>query len=111
MRREVLEETDVRVSHCAYRASQPWPFPASLMIGFHALATSEEIRLNDGELAAARWFSRAELGSGAVVLPPRASVAFRLIEDWFDAVPGPGLGKLHRDGEFLRRPDQPPEAR
>lgn len=111
VRREVMEETDVRVSHCAYRGSQPWPFPASLMIGFHALATSEDIRLNDAELAEARWFTRAELAGGDVILPPRASVAFRLIEDWFDAVPGPGLGRLHREGEFLRRPDQPPEAR
>lgn len=111
VRREVMEETDVRITQCCYRASQPWPFPASLMIGFHAMATSSDIRLNDGELAEARWFSREELAAGAVVLPPRASVAWRLIEDWFDAVPGPGLAQLHRDGEFLRRPDQPPEAR
>ncbi len=111
VRREVREETDVQVTHCRYHASQPWPFPASLMIGFHAMAATSEISLNDGELAEARWFSREELSAGTVVLPPRASVAWRLIEDWFDAVPGPGLAKLHRDGGFLRRPDQPPEAR
>lgn len=111
VRREVREETDVLVSHCRYRASQPWPFPASLMIGFHAMATSAEIRLNDGELAEARWFTREALAAGTIVLPPRASVAWRLIEEWFDAVPGPGLARLHRDGEFLRRPEQPPEAR
>ncbi|MCK6369829.1 MAG: NAD(+) diphosphatase [Gammaproteobacteria bacterium] len=111
VRREVREETDVAITHCRYRASQPWPFPASLMIGFHAMATHREIRLNDGELAEARWFTREELGSGTIVLPPRASVAYRLIEDWFDSVPGPGLATLHRDGEFLRRPEQPPDAR
>jgi NAD+ diphosphatase len=81
------------------------------MIGFHAMAASEDIRLNDAELAEARWLTREELAAGAVVLPPRASVAWRLIEDWFDAVPGPGLARLNRDGAFLRRADQPPEAR
>ncbi len=111
VRREVAEETNIRVTHCRYRASQPWPFPASLMIGFHAMAASEEIILNDAELAEARWCTRADLAGGAVVLPPRASVAWRLIEDWFDAVPGPGLATLHRDGAFLRPPNQPPEAR
>jgi NAD+ diphosphatase len=111
VRREVREETNIRVTHCRYRASQPWPFPASLMIGFHAMAASEDIRLNDAELAEARWLTREELAAGAVVLPPRASVAWRLIEDWFDAVPGPGLARLNRDGAFLRRADQPPEAR
>jgi NAD+ diphosphatase len=110
VRREVAEETNVRVTHCRYIASQPWPFPASLMIGFHALAASEEIRANDGELAEARWLSRGEIGAGTVVLPPRASVAYELIEAWFDAVPGPGLATLHRDGAFLRPPGQPREA-
>ncbi len=110
VRREVAEETNIRISHCHYRASQPWPFPASLMIGFHAVATSNDIRLNDAELAEARWLTRADLAGGKIVLPPRASVAWKLIEAWFDAVPGPGLASLHRDGAFLRRADQPPEA-
>lgn len=111
VRREVAEETAIPVSHCRYLASQPWPFPASLMIGFHALSPGGEIRTTDGELAEARWFTREELVGGAVVLPPRASVAFHLIAAWFDAVPGPGLARLHRDGEFLRRGDQPAESR
>ena len=80
------------------------------MIGFHAVAASEEIRANDGELAEARWLSRGEIAGGKVILPPRASVAYELIEAWFDAVPGPGLATLHRDGAFLRPPDQPREA-
>jgi NAD+ diphosphatase len=111
VRREVAEETNVVVTHCHYQASQPWPFPASLMIGFHAVAASDGIRLNDSELAEARWLTRADLAGGQIVLPPRASVAYRLIESWFDAVPGPGLATLHRDGAFLRRPDQPPDQR
>jgi NAD+ diphosphatase len=110
VRREVAEETNVRVTHCRYIASQPWPFPASLMIGFHAHGDSEEIRTNDGELAEARWLSREEIAAGRVVLPPRASVAYALIETWFDAVPGPGLASLHREGAFLRPADRPPES-
>lgn len=109
VRREVAEETNIRVSHCDYVASQPWPFPSALMIGFHAMAESDEIRLNDAELAEARWLSREDLAGGGLVLPPRASVAYRLIEAWFDAVPGPGLAALHRDGAFLRPAGQPPE--
>lgn len=111
VRREVAEETNIVVTQCQYLGSQPWPFPASLMIGFHALSASEDIRLNDAELAEARWFSREELSSGSIVLPPRASIAYRLIEAWFDAVPGPGLATLHKDGAFLSRPEQAPDAR
>ena len=110
MRREVEEETNVRIGSCHYLASQPWPFPASLMIGFHAIAITEDIALNDGELAEARWFTRDELAAGAAVLPPRASVAWKLIEAWFDEVPGPGLGSFHKDGAFLQRADAPPGA-
>jgi NAD+ diphosphatase len=109
VRREVAEETDIRVGHCLYIASQPWPFPASLMIGFHAEPASETIRLNDGELAEARWVSRAAIAAGAVILPPQASVAYRLIEEWFDSEPGPRLAAIHHGSAFLRRPEQRPE--
>ncbi|MGI9329360.1 MAG: NAD(+) diphosphatase [Gammaproteobacteria bacterium] len=84
VRREVHEETNVRVGGCDYFASQPWPFPAALMIGFHGEAQSREIQLNDGELADARWITRQEIADRAITLPPRTSVAFRLIESWFD---------------------------
>ncbi len=84
IRREVAEETNVRVSHCRYVASQPWPFPAAIMLGFHAEAVSSDIRLNDGELAEASWFTRAEIVSGDVLLPSAISIAFRLIQTWFD---------------------------
>ncbi|MCP4300397.1 MAG: NAD(+) diphosphatase, partial [Gammaproteobacteria bacterium] len=63
VRREVFEETNVRVGAVHYHSSQPWPFPSSLMLGFIAEANSSDILLNDGELEDARWFSREELRS------------------------------------------------
>ncbi|MEJ5915042.1 NAD(+) diphosphatase [Pseudokineococcus sp. 1T1Z-3] len=87
VRREVLEEVGVVVGDVVYRGSQPWPFPASLMLGFTASATTSEIRVDDVEIAAARWFSRAELAaavtSGEVLLPPPTSIALRLVESWY----------------------------
>lgn len=80
--REVEEETGTRVTWTRYLASQAWPFPASLMIGFHAGATRGPVRL-DGELEDARWFAREELTSGgALLLPPPFTIARRLIEAW-----------------------------
>jgi NAD+ diphosphatase len=83
--REVLEETSVRVGGVAYHSSQPWPFPSSIMLGFHAEALSEAITIDPGELQDARWFSRAELAEperGGFSLPRADSIARRLIEDW-----------------------------
>ena len=65
-----------------YHGSQPWPFPASLMIGFFAEAESTEIALNDGELEDARWFTRTELTNENHRLPFRISIARRLVDDW-----------------------------
>jgi NAD+ diphosphatase len=80
VRREVYEETNIRVGKVRYHSSQPWPFPSSLMLGFTAQATSTEIELNDGELEDARWFTRDELRSGDVGLPFRISIARRLVD-------------------------------
>lgn len=85
--REVKEETGVDAVGLEYHSSQPWPFPGSVMLGFHARATSTEITLNDGELRDARWFSRQEVEAakaktGCLRLPSRISIARRLIEDW-----------------------------
>ena len=80
VRREVYEETNIRVGKVQYHSSQPWPFPAALMLGFIAEATSDDIRLNDGELEDARWFTRDELRSGDVGLPFRISIARRLVD-------------------------------
>lgn len=80
--REVKEETNVRVTHIEYHSSQPWPFPSSLMLGFTAVGASEQIRLNDGELEDAQWFTRKQLCSGFPKLPYRLSIARRLVDDW-----------------------------
>ncbi|MGH8174059.1 MAG: NAD(+) diphosphatase [Rhodanobacteraceae bacterium] len=85
VRREVFEEAGVRVGEVAYHSSQPWPFPASLMIGFTAEATDPSIRLG-GELAEARWFTADDIVRGLAertfgVSPP-LSVSYRLIEHW-----------------------------
>ncbi|MBI5017566.1 MAG: NAD(+) diphosphatase [Deltaproteobacteria bacterium] len=86
--REVEEETGVVVGRVSYHSSQPWPFPASVMLGFTAEAREETIRLDD-ELEEARWFSahdlRAALKAGTVRLPGPISIAYRLIEHWYDA--------------------------
>jgi NAD+ diphosphatase len=84
VRREVYEETNVRVGRVQYHSSQPWPFPSSLMLGFFATADSSTISLNDGELEDARWFSREELRSGYPKLPFSISIARRLVDHWLD---------------------------
>lgn len=88
VRREVAEETGVRVGRTTYHSSQPWPFPSSLMLGFTGEAESDEIRLTDSELEDARWFTRAELQErvqrGTRALPSELSIAYRLVCDWFD---------------------------
>lgn len=82
--REVKEETGVDVDEVQYQSSQPWPFPASLMLGFRATAgTRREIR-RGSELEDAQWFSRTDLRSGKVMLPPPQAIAHRLIGAWLD---------------------------
>jgi NAD+ diphosphatase len=85
VRREVREEAGIVVGNCSYRSSQPWPFPASLMLGFRAEALSREIRTAD-ELEQAHWFAADELLSRVerdeIRLSPPISISFRLIADW-----------------------------
>jgi NAD+ diphosphatase len=86
--REVQEETGLRVRDVVYRGSQPWPFPASLMLGFRAVCDGDaDPHPRDGELEDARWFTRDELRvqTGAL-LPTPVSIAWRLITDWLDGV-------------------------
>jgi NAD+ diphosphatase len=83
--REVMEESRIQVGAVHYHSSQPWPFPASIMLGFHAEGLSSEITIDPAELRDARWFTRAELADPAAhnfSLPRRDSIARRLIEDW-----------------------------
>ncbi|WP_404816836.1 NAD(+) diphosphatase [Streptomyces thermolineatus] len=85
--REVAEEVGVPVGEVSYVASQPWPFPSSLMLGFTAQAVSTEIRVDGDEIHEARWFSRDELTecfeAGTVLPPSSISIAARLIENWY----------------------------
>ena len=91
--REVKEEAGVKVASMRYLASQPWPFPNSLMLGFTAQAASEAIQIGEDEaqreLEDARWFTREEirdgLAQGVFRLPLKLSISFHLIENWFDA--------------------------
>ena len=82
--REVVEESGVVVDDVGYRGSQPWPFPASLMLGFEARAVGGSLGAGDDELEDVAWFSRDELRSGRPLLPPPASIAHWLITGWLD---------------------------
>ena len=86
VRREVAEESGVVVDTVAYVASQPWPFPSSLMIGFNALGGGDP-RPGDSELQEVRWFERAEVeaaaaGRGEIALSPPYSISRQLIDGW-----------------------------
>ncbi len=91
VRREVFEEVGVVVDQVRYSSSQPWPFPASLMLGFHARATDPTLNVDTNELETADWFTREqlcesrELGrKGYPMLPPPLAIARRLIDEWLD---------------------------
>lgn len=93
VRREVLEEAGVTVGEVSYQGSQPWPLPASLMLGFYGRAISDDIAVDGVELESARWFTRAEIKaggeSGEVLFPPGISISRALIEDWYgEPLPG-----------------------
>jgi NAD+ diphosphatase len=100
--REVSEETGIEVDQIEYHSSQPWPFPASLMLGFTAHAKTTEVHLRDQELEDARWFSRADIETNGALLPMRQSISFRLIEDWFNAQGGTPLRDIHRSTPWAR---------
>lgn len=84
--REVHEETGIEVTAPRYLGSQPWPFPASLMLGFTADAVTTDIDVDGEEITEARWFTRDELAaavaSGEVSIPTSFSIASNLIERW-----------------------------
>jgi NAD+ diphosphatase len=85
LRREVFEEVGVVLDEVAYRASQPWPFPQSLMLGFRATTLSMSITPDQDEIEDARWLHRTEIADRArcpVRLPNRDSIARFLIEEW-----------------------------
>jgi NAD+ diphosphatase len=80
--REVHEETGVEVDEVHYVSSQPWPFPASLMLGFRATAGAQQQIHRGSELADVQWFTRAELLADKILLPPPQAIARRLIDAW-----------------------------
>ncbi|MFM9034951.1 MAG: NAD(+) diphosphatase [Mycobacterium sp.] len=93
--REIAEEIGLSVTDVTYLGSQPWPFPRSLMVGFHALADpGQPFAFNDGEIAEAAWFSRAEVraaleegdwssrSGSRLLLPGSISIAREIIESW-----------------------------
>jgi len=88
--REVKEEAGVDVSDVTYMASQPWPFPGSLMIGFFAKAISNEINIDNDELVDAQWFTAQQVRKfdnwgdegGNIQIPRQESIARYLIEQW-----------------------------
>ena len=95
VKREVIEETSVNVGSVKYHSSQPWPFPSSLMLGFTARGSSaQRIHLADEELEDARWFTRRQIAEGTPLLSPPLSIAYRLIEYWFDQEPGVRLSEI-----------------
>jgi NAD+ diphosphatase len=102
VRREVREETGVEVLDCDFHSSQPWPFPASLMLGFTATAAGRAIKLADGELEDARWFTAQEivdgLREGTLHVSTPLSISYRLIEHWLRTRAGIELSALPRAG-------------
>lgn len=89
--REVREETGVEARAVAYFASQPWPFPSSLMLGFHAESSRGPVTL-DGELEDARWFHVDELSQPAPgLLPPPYTIARHLLQAWYVHATGRSL--------------------
>lgn len=100
VQREVLEESGVAVREVHYLGSQPWPFPASIMISFDAITDFPETARPDGqEITEVKWFSRAEVkaqsDAGTLLLPPTMSVARKMIDRWFaQGAEGQGGAKL-----------------
>jgi NAD+ diphosphatase len=76
--REVLEEVGLRVTNLRYLGSQSWPFPNSLMLGFHAEYAGGDIRCQEGEIAEARWFHHTQLPN----VPPATAISRWLIDDF-----------------------------
>jgi NAD+ diphosphatase len=105
--REVFEESGVSVSQLNYLGSQPWPFPASIMIAFEAVINDPQSARPDGEeIVELRWYNRAELkiamAEGSLLLPPQISVARKMIERWFSSAAGDFVGQNVIGGESWR---------
>jgi NAD+ diphosphatase len=93
VRREVLEEVGIRIGAVDYFGNQPWPLPASLMLGFVAHAETTDVAVDQDEIEEARWFTRSEMRelaeAGTLVLPGGVSISRSLVEHWYGG-PLPG---------------------
>ncbi|PTE10275.1 NAD(+) diphosphatase [Mesorhizobium helmanticense] len=92
VRRETLEEAGIRLGRVVYHASQPWPFPYSLMIGCFGEPLNDDIQADLNELEDCRWFYRDEVRSmlakehpGNLFTPPKGAIAYNLIRAWADS--------------------------
>jgi len=99
VQREVLEEASIHTTHVRYVASQPWPFPRSIMLGFQADATTTDIQCDPHELEDAKWFTREQIrsfgiwgdGGEGFKLPRTDSIAGLLIQRWLESAPGDSI--------------------
>lgn len=86
VRRETLEETGLHLGEVRYLGSQPWPYPASLMVAFKAQALDTDVRVDGKETTAAQWMTRDEyvsaVASGRILAPGKATIARYMIEEW-----------------------------
>jgi NAD+ diphosphatase len=89
--REVFEEAGVRVRDVTYVSSQPWPFPSQLMLGCHAYAEGDALKVDTTELEEAHWFAREEIAAamageedGRLLTPPSVAIAHQLLKWWLE---------------------------
>jgi len=92
VRRETLEEAGIRLGRVVYHASQPWPFPYSLMIGCYGEALNADVEPDTAELEDCRWFPREEVRAmiagthpDGLRVPPTGAIAWHLISDWAES--------------------------
>jgi NAD+ diphosphatase len=89
VRRELWEEAGITTRRVRYLASQPWPFPSSLMMAAFAEADGFEVRLDEDELEEVRWVTKDEVraaltGNGDFLAPPPLAIAHTLLQSWVD---------------------------
>ena len=110
VRRETLEESGIRIGRVRYHASQPWPFPSSLMIGCYAEALSTAIHRDETELEDCRWFTHARTCAGCSPAPIRTGVTVPIV-DGDRQPPDPGVGSQPEQPACVRTPQARPRGR
>ena len=87
VKREVYEEVGLRLEEVRYQASQPWPFPQSLMLGFYAVTRGHVLTFHDGEIAEANWYSAEQLKAAIrqqeLLISSSLSISFQLLDHWY----------------------------